>query len=233
MTKDPHIKSWTFKTWREPILIVSTTLFVAAIILMISNPGWLTALLLLVMLGVWFVLLYFFRDPAREVLDQPGLVIGPCDGTVMSIERLDESRYMKVESIRVSIFLSLFDVHVQRIPLSGEVMLVDHQPGKYLQAFRPEASEVNEYIAMKIGTSYGVILVKQIAGIMARRCVNFASAGDTVKTGVRYGHIKFGSRVDLFVPPQAEVLVEVGDKVYGGLTPIAQLSVEDDGQRKT
>ena len=227
MTKDPHIQNWSFKVWLEPSILVSTVLLVAAIATAFLFPHWSITLFLFLVLIIWLVILYFFRDPDREVVDQPGLVVGPCDGTVVSIDHLTESQYMNAEVIRISVFLSLFDVHVQRAPLSGDVTMVDHRPGKFLQAFRPEASDVNEYIAMQISTPYGDLLVKQIAGILARRCINYARPGDWVETGRRFGHIKFGSRVDLFIPPQAEVQIKVGDKVNGGLTPIAQLPVKD------
>ena len=115
------------------------------------------------------------------------------------------------------------DVHVQRVPLSGRVTLVQHHPGQFLKAYLPEASEVNEYIAMITESAYGRILTKQIAGILARRCVNHAQLGDQLTTGQRFGLIKFSSRVDLFLPPTADLIVRVGDKVYGGVTPIARL----------
>jgi phosphatidylserine decarboxylase len=169
------------------------------------------------------VIVFFFRDPDRQPVREPGLVVGPADGVVVGIDLVEESQYLNTQTLRVSMFLSLWDVHVQRAPLGGTVKLVEHQSGKFLQAFREEASEVNEYIAMVIETDFGPIMVKQISGIVARRCMNYARPGDSVDTGQRYGHIKFGSRVDLFLPPEAEVLVKVGDKVSGGLTRIAQL----------
>ena len=172
---------------------------------------------------IWGIILYFFRDPDRAPVKEPGLVVGPADGVVVSIEPFEEEKYLQTRTIRVSMFLSIWDVHVQRAPLGGLVKLVSHQPGKFLQAFKPEASEVNEYIAMVIETEYGPVMVKQISGIMARRCVNFANPGDKLETGMRFGHIKFGSRVDLFLPSNVEVLVKVGDKVRGGLTRIAQM----------
>ena len=223
MNHDPDINNWSFNLWQEPTILVSSFLSAVAIIIAIFIPGWLTFILLGLTLAVWIVILNFFRDPDRVALDQPGLVVGPCDGKVVSIDLMKEEQYMEVDTIRVGIFLSLFDVHVQRIPLAGEVTMIDYKPGKFLQAFRPEASDVNEFIAMQINTPYGNLLVKQIAGILARRCINFAKPGDLVRTGIRFGHIKFGSRVDLFLPSKAIVEIAVGDKVIGGLTPIAQL----------
>lgn len=223
MNHDPDINNWSFNLWQEPTILVSSFLSAVAIIIAIFIPGWLTFILLGLTLAAWIVILNFFRDPDRVALDQPGLVVGPCDGEVVSIDLMKEEQYMEVDTIRVGIFLSLFDVHVQRIPLAGEVTMIDYKPGKFLQAFRPEASDVNEFIAMQINTPYGNLLVKQIAGILARRCINFAKPGDLVRTGIRFGHIKFGSRVDLFLPSKAIVEIAVGDKVIGGLTPIAQL----------
>jgi len=223
MPEDPPVKNWTFNRWQEPAILISTALAILAAVITILFPGWLTIIILILISAVWILILYFFRDPDRVPPDQPGLVVGPGDGEVVSIQEVKEDRYIKKECVQISIFLSVFDVHVQRTPLAGVVLKVDHQPGKFLQAFRPEASEVNEYIAMLIDTPYGEILVKQIAGILARRCINYAQTGDQVKTGQRYGQIKFGSRVDLFLPPTAELQIKVGDKVYGGITPIAQL----------
>jgi len=174
--------------------------------------------------GLWLLILYFFRDPNRQTLNEPGLVVGPGDGEIVEITPFSETTYLHEETIRVSMFLSVMDVHVQRVPLGGKVTLVDHRPGKKLQAFRPEASDVNEYIAMITESEeYGRVLVKQIAGILARRCVNFMQPGDSVITGQRYGLIRFGSRLDLFLPTNATILVKVGDRVTGGMTPIAQL----------
>lgn len=176
--------------------------------------------------SLWLLILYFFRDPDREVTDAPGLVVSPADGEVVEISQERETRFLRGETIRVSIFLSLFDVHVQRIPLGGTVGEVVHQPGQFLPAFKPEASAANEYIAMTLHTEYGRILVKQIAGILARRCVNHRRSGEIVHTGSRFGMIKFSSRVDLFLPPEADLLVNVGDKVHGGVSPIAQLRAD-------
>jgi len=228
MPEAPYIKNWKFNRRQEPVILVSTFLIILIAVTTVLNFGWLTVALLILISTAWILILYFFRDPDRVPLAQPGLVVGPGDGEVVSINKVKEVRYLNMETIQISIFLSVFDVHVQRSPLAGVVDKVDHQPGKFLQAFRPEASDVNEYIAMQIDTPYGKILVKQIAGILARRCINYAQVGDQLKSGQRYGHIKFGSRVDLFLPPQAEVQIKVGDKVYGGLTPIAQLHFQNN-----
>jgi phosphatidylserine decarboxylase len=182
----------------------------------------LTRFLFVLVTGVLGIVLYFFRDPNRVPRQDAGMVVSPADGKVMAIVREREGLYLEKEVIRISIFLSLFDVHVQRMPIGGKVLQVDHRPGQFLQAFRPEASEVNESVAMIIESPYGQVLVKQIAGILARRCVNYANVGDMLETGHRFGMIRFSSRVDVFLPPESELLVSVGDRVTGGLTPMAR-----------
>jgi phosphatidylserine decarboxylase len=179
-------------------------------------------LFLVALLGIF--VLYFFRDPNRQVAREPGVIVAPADGKIVAIVTEPEPMFLQQTACRISIFLSVFDVHVQRAPVSGRVLSVDHRPGAFLQAFRPEASEVNEFIAMILETEHGRVLVKQIAGILARRCVNYAEVGATIEKGERFGLIKFGSRVDLFLPPATKVLVAIGDQVYGGLTPLARFS---------
>ena len=227
MVQDPRIETWSFKKYQDPAILICSALLVIAGLVAIFNPTPLSIIALVAALLVWGIILYFFRDPSREVVKEKGLVVSPCDGEVVSIEAFEEKTYLKSKTIRISVFLSLFDVHVQRIPLAGKVSLVEQKPGEFLQAFRPEASDVNEYIAMVLESDYGNILVKQIAGILARRCINYANAGTVVETGQRFGHIKFGSRVDLFLPQSAEIKIKVGEKIYGGLTPVAYLNHDD------
>jgi phosphatidylserine decarboxylase len=222
MHQDERIQNWGFIKWRDGSIILTTLLMVMAIIFQLIWANLPTFSFLCLAVGIWLLILYFFRDPNRVVVNNPGLVVGPCDGTVKEIIKQKEDHYLNEETTRISIFLSVFNVHVQRFPLKGTVSQVDHQPGKFLQAYKPEASKVNEFIAMVIDTPYGQVLLKQIAGILARRCVNYAQAGDRINTGQRFGLIKFGSRVDLFLPHHAKVLVSEGDKIYGGLTPVAQ-----------
>ncbi len=185
-----------------------------------------TKALLTLATGLWLLILYFFRDPNRQPPPTPGLVVSPADGEIVAIIRERESHFLQDDTIRISIFLSITNVHVQRAPLAGSVTMVEHRPGQFLQAFRPEASDINEFIAMVIQTPYGRILVKQIAGILARRCVNYLHVGDSVQTGQRFGLIRFSSRVDLYLPPDAQLLVSIGDKVTGGITPIAQMAAQ-------
>ncbi|MCL4870705.1 MAG: phosphatidylserine decarboxylase family protein [Anaerolineae bacterium] len=216
-------KQWPFAEGGESTLALMTGIWAAAAALRFLRQNPLTTLLFWLITPLWLLILWFFRDPNRDTLVEDGLVVSPGDGELVEIIREPEKRYLNDDTIRLSIFLSIVDVHVQRVPISGRVTLVEHRPGQFLQAFRPEASEVNEYIAMITESAYGRVLTKQIAGILARRCVNHAQVGDWLTTGQRFGLIKFSSRVDLFLPPDAELLVRVGDKVYGGLTPIARL----------
>jgi phosphatidylserine decarboxylase len=222
MYQDERVPSWGFTKWQDGSIILTTLLLAIATIFQVVWTNLATLIFLCLTAVIWLLVLYFFRDPAREVIISPGLVVGPCDGTVKEIVTVKENHYLNEETTRISIFLSVFNVHVQRFPLEGVVSQVDHQPGRFLQAYRPEASQVNEFIAMVIDTAYGKILIKQIAGILARRCINYAQVGTQINTGKRFGLIKFGSRIDLFLPQKAEILVGEGDKIYGGLTPVAQ-----------
>lgn len=223
MKPDKPIASWTFKKHQDGSIRISTFVLMLTIATVLKLPNFLFSALLILALAILLLVLYFFRNPDRAVLDKPGLLVGPCDGTVADITQIKEAQYLNAETIRIGIFLSVFNVHVQRAPLEGEVTLVQHQPGKFLPAFSPNASKENESIAMCIETDYGTILVRQISGILARRCVNYAQPGDRIETGQRFGFIKFGSRVELFLPPDAEILVSIGDIVEGGLTKIAQM----------
>lgn len=216
-------RTWPFAEGGGPTLAVVTLLWGAAVAVWRARPGFLSRLLGALATGVWLLVLYFFRDPNRRPVTEPGLVVSAGDGEVVAIVREREEVFLGREAIRVSVFLSILDVHVQRAPIGGKVTMVEHRPGKFLQAFRPEASTENEFIAMRIETPYGEVLVKQIAGIMARRCVNYARPGQQIATGQRFGLIRFGSRVDLFLPPDARILTAVGAKVRGGVDPIARL----------
>ncbi len=219
-------RTWPFAEGGGPTLALATLLWSAVVALRRTRPGFFSRLLTAGATGIWLLILYFFRDPNRRPVTAPGLVVSAGDGEVVAIAREREEEFLQCEALRVSIFLSILDVHVQRAPIGGTVTAVEHRPGKFLQAFRPEASTENEFIAMKIETPYGKVLVKQIAGIMARRCVNYARPGQRVATGQRFGLIRFGSRVDLFLPPNAKILTSVGDHARGGVTPIARLPEE-------
>ena len=166
---------------------------------------------------------YFFRDPERHIPQDPLLVVSPADGKVMSVTAAADEDFMNGPATRVTIFLNIFNVHVQRAPLGGRVAHYDYRPGTFVAAWREEASRENERASLGIDTDAGPLLVRQIAGLVARRIATYPREGDTVSRGDRIGLIRFGSRVDLFLPPDWPVTVEPGDKVHGGETPVARI----------
>jgi phosphatidylserine decarboxylase len=167
--------------------------------------------------------LFFFRDPERIVPREKDVVVSPADGRVIVIKDVYEPDYLKQDVKQISIFLSVFNVHVNRAPCGGSVEAVKYNPGKFHVASADKASLDNEQTAMVITSGKKKILVKQIAGLIARRIVCYARPGDTIKTGERYGLIRFGSRVDLFLPKDSELRVRVGDRIKGGRDIIGAL----------
>ena len=175
--------------------------------------GWKNTAYLSLMLTLF--VLFFFRDPERTIPSGAGVVVSPADGKVIVIKDIYEPSYLKQDVKQISIFLSVFNVHVNRSPLGGAVEIVKYNPGKFHVASVDKASLDNEQTAMVIASGKDKILVKQIAGLIARRIVCYARPGDTIKTGERYGLIRFGSRVDIFLPKNAEIKVRLGDRVKG------------------
>jgi phosphatidylserine decarboxylase len=161
---------------------------------------------------------YFFRDPEREIPDGEGLIVAPADVKILVLQTVRESQYINNEVLQISIFMSPLNVHVNRAPCDGIVEKVIHTPGKFLSAFKPEASVQNENIAMTMSTKYGTILVRQIAGFIARRAVCRVAPGEALRRGDRYGVIKFSSRVDIFLPPTTIPKVRLGERVTAGET---------------
>jgi phosphatidylserine decarboxylase len=183
--------------------------------------------------GAWVAVLalayvaYFFRDPPRVTPLREGLIVAAADGRVSSIERVRPPRELGLGDeprIRISIFLSVFDVHIQRAPVAGRIVRSVYTPGTFLNAALDKASEENERRALVISTPTGVdVGVVQIAGLIARRIVTFAQEGDSIGIGERFGLIRFGSRVDLYLPPEHGALVAVGQRAVGGETIMADL----------
>ncbi len=165
----------------------------------------------------------FFRIPARDMQQDESLVISPCDGKVVVIEETFEPEYFKDKRLQVSIFMSPANVHVNRNPISGEVKLSQYHAGKYLVAWHPKSSTENERHTVVIGNGKAEVLVRQIAGALARRIVNYLKAGMQVKQNEELGFIKFGSRVDIYLPIGTQVNVQMEQIVKGGQTVIAQL----------
>ena len=167
---------------------------------------------------------WFFRNPAREIPSSEQVIVSPGDGTVVAVESEFEHRYLKDESIRISIFLNVFDVHINRMPIGGCVEDVVYQPGKFMMANLPEASSGNEQNALMLRRSDGVkILCVQIAGLVARRIVSWVGPGEHVKKGERFGLIRFGSRMDVYLPQSSTIRVQVGSKVKGGSSILAEV----------
>ena len=178
------------------------------------------------MVSVVFALLtvftvFFFRDPARSAILEPGAMMAPADGRIVKIDTLAVHPYVGAGTIQVSIFLSIFDVHINRVPTAGKIGYVKYNPGKFFAAYEDKASEENEQTEIGMTTETGQrIAFKQIAGLIARRIVCRLSEGDQVATGERFGLIKFGSRTDLLLPAGSRVTVQLGQHVKGGETII-------------
>lgn len=172
------------------------------------------------LLAAFFV--FFFRDPERQIPADPNLVVSPADARVMMIgdpgPGAPPGKWQ-----RISMFLSPLDVHVNRIPVEGRVTRVEYHPGKFLPAYKEEAGTLNEWTEVLIDHDGTPVVLRQIVGVLARRIVCRVKPGDVVARGQRFGIMKFGSRIDLFLPPSARILVKVGDKVVGGETPVAIL----------
>ena len=185
-----------------------------------SWPLWLLAFALTI-IALWVA--YFFRDPERTGSRGAQVVISPADGKVVLIQEVDEPTFMGGRARRVSIFMNVFNVHVNRYPVSGTVKYVQYNPGKFLNAAIEKASMENEQSSVGIETPQGRILVRQIAGLIARRIVTYSKVGDEVEQAQRMGLIRFGSRVDVFLPLTADIKVKIGDAPVAGSTVIAEL----------
>jgi phosphatidylserine decarboxylase len=196
-----------------------------AAVLVGSFWSWAYAIPLFILAGFF---LFFFRDPERRVSDTPAVVLSPADGRVMVAGPVTQQTVPPGTWQQISIFLSPMDVHVNRIPVSGRVTKVQYHPGRFLPAYKAEAGDMNEYTEVAIDHFGQTIVFRQIVGILARRIVCRAREGDLVKAGDRFGVMKFGSRMDIFLPATATILVKPNDKVVAGITMIATLAGFDD-----
>jgi len=167
---------------------------------------------------LFILILYFFRDPKRKIIPDENTVYSPADGKIVLIEKVFDNEYFKSERLQVSIFMSPLNVHVNYYPTGGEIKYTKYYPGKYLVAWHPKSSEKNERSVIVIEKNNNEnVLLKQIAGAVARRIVTYSEKGQTVKQGDELGYIKFGSRVDLLLPIETRLNVKVGDKVKGNI----------------
>jgi phosphatidylserine decarboxylase len=188
-----------------------------------AHESWLSGLIFLVTLGLLLFLVSFFRVPSRKLTVGPDWVVCPADGKVVVIEEVADPEYFKDKRLQISIFMSPANVHQNRNPIAGEVVYSQYHKGKYLVAWHPKSSTENERHSVVIRNSHGEILVKQIAGALARRIVNYLAVGQKVEQSAEMGFIKFGSRVDLLLPVGTDVRVKLNEVVQGGVTVIANL----------
>ena len=173
--------------------------------------------------------LYFFRDPDRNIPDGENTLVSPADGNIIAISHVQEDNYLKCKALKIAIFMSVFSVHVNRISYGGKVEFIKHVPGKFLDARSPDCSEMNEHNLMGIMTGDGKtkIMIKQVAGKVARRIVCDCTVGQNVERGKRFGMIKFGSRLEVYIPEEAdfEIAVEEGQMVSAGSTILGTLKI--------
>ena len=175
----------------------------------------------------WFFIVAFFREPRRVRIHDADLVFAPCDGRVVVTENVQETEYLGREMLQISIFMSITNIHMNWVPVGGVVEYFKYHPGRFLVAWHPKSSTENERTTTVVRMPSGQqILFRQIAGLIARRIISYMKVGHAVEQNSVCGFIKFGSRVDVLVPKDSELLVEIGDPVVGSLTPIARLRKE-------
>jgi len=206
-----------------PFILIAWLFALGAIALgaLRQSMGWYIAAVPLVIIACWVV--YFFRDPERTGERGDTLVVSPADGLVVMITDVDEPSYIAGKATRISIFMNVFNVHVNRYPVNGTVRFLKYNKGKFLNAAHEKASLDNEQMSVGIESGSRRILVRQIAGLIARRIVNYARNGDAAAQGTRMGIIRFGSRVDVFIPPESAIRVRVGEHTIAGTTVLADL----------
>ena len=210
---------------REGLLFIAIAAVVAAgafgfAITRRSWGLWLAAFVLL-LLALWVA--YFFRDPERTGERGPSLVVSPADGKLIMITEVDEPTFVKGRAVRISIFMNVFNVHVNRYPVEGVVRYIHYNKGKFFNAAAEKSSLENEQMSVGIETSRYRVLVRQIAGLIARRIVTYSKLGETIRQGDRMGIIRFGSRVDVFLPAGSTLRGKVGDITVAGVTVLGEL----------
>lgn len=211
------------KESRGTLIVASVSFALIAFLAVYFLEGW-SLLVLLPLLVLYGLVFWFFRVPEREILEHHENVIAPVDGKVVMIKKVYEEEILKSEAIQVSIFMSPLNVHICRYPVSGQVTYKKYHPGKYLVAWHEKSSTENERttVAVQSRTDHTVVF-RQIAGYVARRIVYYCKEGDQAKAGHEFGFIKFGSRMDVFLPLDTEILCKIGDKTKGGIDIIAKM----------
>jgi phosphatidylserine decarboxylase len=214
-----------FSGWREgakfygPALVIGVGVSAGAVA---AGQAWLSVLAL----APGLFTLNFFRDPVRAISANPLDVVSPADGKVTAVEELESTKWYSGRCTRVSIFLSVFNVHVNRSPADATILKIEHKDGLYKNAMAPDSADVNESNTLWIDTPHGPMTVRQISGLIARRIICPAKVGESLTKGEKFGMIRFGSRTDLYLPRGAEVIVRPGDTVRGGASVVAR------GERK-
>ncbi len=210
---------------KEGRLIVSITLLLGLALVTVSAlwlPPWTRTLAVIFSLAIQILVLRFFRNPIRKFFKDEKTIVAPADGKVVVIEKVNQDEFLGKEAIQVSIFMSIHDVHINYFPVDGEISYLKYHPGKYLLARFPKSSELNERYSVGIDTPHGTLLVRQVAGYVARRIRNYAVLNRRAHQGREMGFIKFGSRLDLFLPTDAILQVELNQRVSGGVSPVAR-----------
>jgi phosphatidylserine decarboxylase len=213
---------------REGHKIIFFTMLILGVVNFLSyqfiGDNWISKTILSLSLVFFILILQFFRNPSRKTIINDSHVIAPADGTVVVIEDVEETEYFKDKRKQVSIFMSPINVHVNRNPISGLVKYAKYHPGKYLVAWHPKSSTENERTTVVIANSKAEVLFRQIAGALAKRIVYYVREGQQVQQGNEMGFIKFGSRIDLYLPLTAQINVQLQEKTRGGETIIATLA---------
>lgn len=211
------------KESKGTIVVASVAFAVVAFLAIYFLQAW-SLLILIPLLVIYGLIFWFFRVPNREILDHKEQVIAPVDGKVVMIKEVMENEFLKEKAIQVSIFMSPLNVHICRFPVSGKVIYKKYHPGKYLVAWHEKSSTENERTTVAVESlTHHKVVFRQIAGYVARRIVFYCNEGDTAKAGHEYGFIKFGSRMDVFLPLDTEILCKIGDKTKGGIDVIARM----------
>ena len=206
-----------------PFILIALALTVAGFTAALARRSWPLWLLAFVLTLLCLWVAYFFRDPERDGPRGASLVISPADGRVIDIREVDEPSYLGGRAIRISVFMNVLNVHVNRYPVSGTVEHLHYNPGKFINAAAEKASLENEQMSVGVNTGAHKVLFRQIAGLVARRIVTYSQVGDTAAQGARMGLIRFGSRVDVFVPVGSTIRAQLGEKPQAGVTVLAEL----------
>ncbi len=224
------------KEGRHAIIILTLTIFILNVGVYLFFPkDWIFALTLIISAILLCFVTYFFRNPVRVLeVNDPDFIVSPADGRVVVIEEVDENEYFHDRRLQLSVFMSPFNVHANWYPIEGKVILSEHQSGRHKGAWLPKSSTENERSLVVIQTANGTqIAVRQIAGAMARRIVTYAKKGDTAKRNSHMGFIKLGSRVDLYLPLDTDIFVEIGDVVRGNEDILARINSNNDSAPST